>query len=567
MKLKLNTIITISFIILLFTIITALLTQYSISKNIIIDNYTNKYYNKTLQIKEYFSSILNKSQYDFKKNESQNIKKLNQLYDIYKKSNGYFDIDNATKILNNNVKVGKYQIFLINKNKIIEKSSYKNDIGLDLSQFKLISELLEDIFNKTIAIDVSVPILDRLSMNLKEYVIRLSSDEKYILQVAYAIDFKKILDKTYFQDLDFSNDINIYLATQFSFQKIVQKSDKVKKESLENNLNATKIFFTNINKYIKSENIEKIIQSNIKKESINFNDALTKLFNNNKNNLLYFKDFKDNKLHFYSITNSLFNETNELQMIINLNYPMVNLKYDIDENFKYFIITVSIVISIFIILYLFIVFTISNKLIYLVDKINKNKLANEDCIIVKEISNLQKSYNKLHHNLNNQIIINKKLLYIDSLTKSKNRKAYDQKILELLSNFNRYKTVFSIAILDIDNFKYINDTYGHRVGDNVLIDIVKLIKLNIRNNDFLFRVGGEEFVFLYEHTSLKSAQIISEKIRKIIEKNLTTVNNEIITVSIGLTEVKENDTEDSIYKRVDELLYKSKNKGKNTLSY
>jgi len=566
-KFKLNTIITISFFILLFTIISALLIQYELSKNIIIDNYTNKYYNKTLQIKEDFSLILNKAQYNFKKNEQQNIRKLNQFYEIYKHSNGDFDIDEVVEILNKDIPFGEYQVFLINKNKIIEKSSYKKDIGLDLSKFKLISELFQSIFNKKISTNISVPILDRLSMSLKEYTIRLSPDENYILQVAFVIDFKEILDKTYFKDLDFTDDINIYMATEYSFQKIVQKSNEAKNQSLKNNLNETKIFFTNINKYLQNKNIEKIINSNIKEESINFNDELTQLFALNKDNLLYFKDFDDTKLHFYSISNSLFNETNELQIIINLNYPMADLKHDIDKSFKYFIITVSIVLFILIIIYFFIVFNISQKLIYLVDKINKNKLANEDGLIVTEIYNLKKSYNKLHYNLNNQIIMNKKLLYIDTLTKSKNRKAYDKKILKLLSNFNRYKTVFSIAILDIDNFKYINDTYGHRVGDNVLIDMVRLIKSTIRNNDYLFRVGGEEFVLLYEHTTLKNSKTISEKIRSIIQKDLNTVDQELITVSIGLTEVKINDTEDSIYKRADELLYKSKNNGKNTLSY
>ena len=565
-KFKLNNIITASFFLLLVTLTSSFIVQYNFSKKTITDNYQNKYYNQTLHVREDFRIALDKVQYNFKITESQNIKKLNQLYEIYKTSTTNFDINKTVEILNKDVQFGKYQIFLINKDKVIEDTSYKNDIGLDLGQFKLVEELLQSIFDKKINIDVSVPILDSLSMNLKKYIIRLSHDEKYILQIGFVLDINEILNEIDQKAFNSADEVNLYLATEFSFQKIQKKTNQIKNISLKEHSTSTKIFFTNLNTYLKRDDIRRIINTDIQEETINFNKILTKLFIND-DKLLYFEDNNDNKIHYYSITNGLFNNNDELKLIINLNYSRNSLQEDINRNFLYLIIIILIFTFILTLTYIFVVYYISNKILHLTEKMNENKIVDEKNIIVKEIYELKKTYNNLHNDLNNQIILNKELSYIDSLTKAKNRKAYDEKILELLSTFNRYQTIFSMIILDIDNFKYINDTYGHRIGDNVLINIVTLINSIIRSNDFLFRVGGEEFVILYEHTSLESSKIITEKIRKSIEDNLNTIDNERITVSIGLSEAKLDDTEDVIYKRVDTLLYKSKNNGKNKVSY
>ena len=157
--------------------------------------------------------------------------------------------------------------------------------------------------------------------------------------------------------------------------------------------------------------------------------------------------------------------------------------------------------------------------------------------------------------------------YIDDLTKLNNRKSYNEKIKQLLSQHNRYKTPFSIIMYDIDDFKQINDTYGHSIGDDVLMDMSRLIKSHIRDTDYIFRVGGEEFVILLTETKIDKAKVVSEKIRNSVENDLKTVKDKKITISIGLSEVREDDNEDVIYIRVDELLYKAKNSGKNKVSY
>lgn len=156
--------------------------------------------------------------------------------------------------------------------------------------------------------------------------------------------------------------------------------------------------------------------------------------------------------------------------------------------------------------------------------------------------------------------------YIDELTQLHNRKAYNEKIEELLELYKRHDRTFALMIFDIDHFKSINDSYGHDIGDKVLVELSNIVKSIIRKNDYFFRLGGEEFVVLVSNTNLSKAKILAEKIRTTVEKKVDTVKDGTITVSIGLTEVQKYDTIDTIFKRADEFLYHSKESGRNQVT-
>lgn len=154
---------------------------------------------------------------------------------------------------------------------------------------------------------------------------------------------------------------------------------------------------------------------------------------------------------------------------------------------------------------------------------------------------------------------------IDELTKAFNRKSFNERLDEKIEMFKRYESVFCMALLDIDDFKIVNDTFGHNVGDKVLIKICEIIKKNIRNTDLLFRIGGEEFVILYPKTLLNEAFLSIEQIRNLV-KNQNIIENHQITISVGLTQINKNDDRDTIFKRVDDLMYISKKNGKNRVT-
>jgi len=153
----------------------------------------------------------------------------------------------------------------------------------------------------------------------------------------------------------------------------------------------------------------------------------------------------------------------------------------------------------------------------------------------------------------------------DPLTNVPNRLGYDKQVAQEFSRWQRYKSPLSILVCDIDFFKKINDTYGHKAGDRALMAIAKSMDLHIRETDYLARVGGEEFVVLLPETSLKQAEIVAEKLRKGVESCAFVYDGQPvpITISGGIAEFAEGDNVDDVYVRADKALYKAKEQGRN----
>ena len=146
--------------------------------------------------------------------------------------------------------------------------------------------------------------------------------------------------------------------------------------------------------------------------------------------------------------------------------------------------------------------------------------------------------------------------YHDNLTKILNRNGLLKKLMEK-------KNDYILAIIDIDKFKSINDTYGHDVGDYVLKDLATFISSKIRVTDLIARWGGEEFVLIIDTKNLEQAQNIADNLRKEVENlKFKTVNK--ITISIGVSEFKtKNDTFEDVFKKADQALYQAKTNGRN----
>lgn len=156
-----------------------------------------------------------------------------------------------------------------------------------------------------------------------------------------------------------------------------------------------------------------------------------------------------------------------------------------------------------------------------------------------------------------------KLSITDSLTNIYNRIHLEESFKEELNRAKRYKTNFSIIMLDIDHFKDVNDNYGHDVGDEVLIDTVNILRQNIRATDILGRWGGEEFLIILPQTDILEAQQLAEKLRVAISNhNFSKIGKK--TCSFGVSEFKDDDeTSKNIVKRADNALYEAKNLGRN----
>ncbi len=164
----------------------------------------------------------------------------------------------------------------------------------------------------------------------------------------------------------------------------------------------------------------------------------------------------------------------------------------------------------------------------------------------KEIKN---KHNELEHY--------EKLASFDSLTLVYNRYMLDTILEQQLAIVSRYRKMLSIIFFDIDDFKIINDKYGHDAGDAVLIEISQIISTSIRGSDIFGRWGGDEFLLILPETSKKQASKLAEILdRKIREHTFPYIDH--VSCSFGVASYEFGDKEQDILKRVDESLYEAK---------
>ena len=155
---------------------------------------------------------------------------------------------------------------------------------------------------------------------------------------------------------------------------------------------------------------------------------------------------------------------------------------------------------------------------------------------------------------------------VDALTGLHNRRWLEEMYTRELKRSNAGNLHLSAFMVDIDHFKRINDTYGHLVGDQVLIAVAKAILKCLRPTDMPVRYGGEEFTIFLPGTSVENAKIVGERLRAAIEAlPIPLPNGEklSVTVSVGFTERKNEDTVEAIIKRADDALYFAKESGRN----
>ena len=160
----------------------------------------------------------------------------------------------------------------------------------------------------------------------------------------------------------------------------------------------------------------------------------------------------------------------------------------------------------------------------------------------------------------------KYLTITDELTGMYNRRHFENTFEREFMRSKRYGSKLSIAIIDIDLFKKINDTYGHLAGDYILSEVGFMISDNFRKTDMAFRYGGEEFVVILTETDANQAFIPLERLRKSIEENSFEKDgkNIKVTISIGISsDIEGSDTTDEFFEKADKALYEAKNSGRN----
>ncbi|MCX7991185.1 MAG: sensor domain-containing diguanylate cyclase [Proteobacteria bacterium] len=157
---------------------------------------------------------------------------------------------------------------------------------------------------------------------------------------------------------------------------------------------------------------------------------------------------------------------------------------------------------------------------------------------------------------------------LDELTKLSNRRFLELTILTKILETRRYNRSYGVIFVDVDNFKSINDTYGHSVGDKILMMVASTLRSNVRFYDTVGRWGGDEFVLVVELKGEDDLNNITQKIQNLVQKSYITIGDKKIqtTLSIGATTIAIKDSIESVISRADKLMYLSKNKGKNNIT-
>lgn len=192
---------------------------------------------------------------------------------------------------------------------------------------------------------------------------------------------------------------------------------------------------------------------------------------------------------------------------------------------------------------------------------------------ITDLKNTEKELEFVNHEfevLNNKL---KELSVIDELSGLYNRRHFYDTLTKTMKIFSRvrgrgYSSTFSLVIMDIDNFKNVNDTYGHLVGDLAIKHVAELIKKNTRLSDYVFRYGGDEFAVILPDTDVKGSKELAERLRKIVEISPLQFNGTYLAMTLSLGTSTFQDQVDSmeIVQEADMKLYESKNKGRNCVS-
>ena len=187
-----------------------------------------------------------------------------------------------------------------------------------------------------------------------------------------------------------------------------------------------------------------------------------------------------------------------------------------------------------------------------------SKLNNELSSITRELTKKNMKLKKANQRI-------KELSRKDPLTNLYNRRAFIEYFKKQLAQSRRHQHALSLIIADIDDFKEINDTYGHSIGDDVLEALGQILNQETRQEDMAARVGGEEFAILLVKTDSDNASNYAERVREKVRKLELKPIPEPVTLSFGIVEAGTEDDHDSLYQRADKALYRAKEAGKDRI--
>lgn len=266
----------------------------------------------------------------------------------------------------------------------------------------------------------------------------------------------------------------------------------------------------------------------------------------------------------------------DINGVIDVRFPVANLKISLTTMINSFIVFfVFFTIIIFAILYYklnkLLVQPIKQFIGMIQEIISNNDMAKRISLKTKimEVKNIENYFNKMLDSIQDYYEKLQELSDRDYLTGLYNRRKFEEFLTYEVKRSVRHRHKFTILMIDLDNFKYINDTYGHASGDLVLKEVTQIFASNLRNADILARIGGDEFAVILPETSYENGHAVVEKLRASLESTpISLMFDQVsLTASFGIAEYPEQgENIEALLTGSDLAMYKAKRAGKNTIA-
>jgi diguanylate cyclase (GGDEF)-like protein len=466
------------------------------------------------------------------------------------------------RTLNEHKAFGSYDVYLIDHNRVIRRATFPLDVGLDFHDFPFAMKVFDMVEKEEIPFHISQPIYMPPSNDIRRYLLARAKEGNFFVQISHNYSPQEDLDEgvrkiqasdPQIESLKVFFLINGMLSSPESRHRYLDKKDYFKR------LNGEKKKFL--------DTFSKELGLKIDREAI-LHDPMEvhRFFQAHK--LSYRIDEARRRAIIYSATENIFNDKlNQEMIILRMEYDLTPIyqRYEKARWRVFMILGVSALILL--LLFYGIKVLLIDKIRAIVEALRRDEAIRLPAPQIVEFDQLVEAVDGYRKRLAMRNRELEMLTLIDPLTGAYNRRHFSRVLEEKIYEASRYPgRRFALLIFDIDNFKEINDRYGHDTGDEVLKELSHHVMRSIRESDLFFRIGGEEFALLISPVeSPEQVRRVAEKLRKSIAEASFGPGLHI-TISVGYSLFGDEDDSASLFRRVDSLLYRSKKEGKNRVS-
>ncbi len=508
----------------------------------------------SIELRQQLLNNFNTLQQRFGHYEEISLEKLARVNKEVTASTTDTELRALSRSINKNVYDGHYEIYIIDSNKVVTNSTSKADIGLDYKEYPYFSNELEQLKAGNMEHKVSAPTFDEYALDIVQYYIVSAGDDRWIM-VGFILPFGEYVNyktddlKAIFPSLQ---NLDLFILTYDNIQYINTTPQKNKDfaSSMQKKESHAAMIIDDLGLTTTAGSSEiEVIAANFIAQNVS----------------LEHNDEKRESVVYSLVSSSFENPSDDFMLIAKVQFDQnfYLSEYVELKNLMYFFITF---------VYVFIVFgfalmykAVIRKISGIVDQMHSDEPIAINGFLFSEFEYFIKRYNSFLLRWKDEVRRLNDITMQDELTKCANRRYFNQQMKAQIDLYERYDQEFSMIMFDIDNFKAVNDTYGHSQGDHVLSTMAQDVHEQLRVSDVLCRIGGEEFAIILPETNRESALFVAEKIRKHIEKQVY-IENEKITISLGAESYQPDFDFNSFYTTVDGFLYKSKNSGKNCVN-